>query len=350
MTDEVMKKLAIKVSVFAALSMLILLHRCATKHIMITDAAGAPIDRGDSGSSYSLLVDRNVPEGKQDILIIPLSRSVSSDNIILEDRYADHEISIHIDSREDGFYLDNPIVTDLDILESAVCINENDSGKVCLNFVLDGLYCNESAMTDANTIEIKFSRPKDKYSHVAVVDVRGGGSDSGASAGALSEKDITLKTALLLKEISDKDTDNDIKIYFTRLTDRDTSTEQRSSLIQDSQADLLVELSVDAASQMGGSGIASYYNDRYFLRTLTNAELADIMLRSMAAKGAGSVLGADTDGEDEVLLSSGVPSARVSLGVVGSTEDAERLSDEEYLKRAAEGIYSGILSSFEVMR
>ena len=144
MTNKEMKKVAIKASVFAIVSISLMLYRSATKHIMITDAAGVQLERGSSENAYTLLVDKNVPQGKSDVLIIPLPKSVSSDNIVLEDSYMDHQLRIYIDSREEGFYKDNAIVTDLDIIEDAVCVAQNDTGSVCLDFDLDNLYANES--------------------------------------------------------------------------------------------------------------------------------------------------------------------------------------------------------------
>ena len=112
---------------------------------------------------------------KENTLIIPLAKSVKSDNIVLEDGYADHELRIYIDSNEEGFYKDNPVVTDLRILESAKCINRNENGSVCLDFGLNGLYANESSLTESGTIEVKFYRPSDKYDRIVVVDCGSGG-------------------------------------------------------------------------------------------------------------------------------------------------------------------------------
>ena len=135
-----MKKVAIKASVFSVVAITLMLHRAATKHIMITDAAGSHIDRGNSENAYNILIDRNVSATDSGKLIIPLSKTVSSDDIILEDNYIDQELKIYIDSREEGFYLDNAVLSDLDILQSAVCYEENDTGSVCLNFRLNGFY------------------------------------------------------------------------------------------------------------------------------------------------------------------------------------------------------------------
>ena len=349
MTDEEMKKVAIKASVFAAISITLMLQRSATKHIMITDAAGAPVDRGKSDSAYTLLIDDDVPKGKEDALIIPLPKSVSSDNIVLEDRYIDHELSIYIDSREEGFYLDNPVVTSLPLLESAVCINENDTGSVCLDFKLDDLYVNESALTEDSTIEVRFFKPKDKFEHVVVVDPAGGGKDTGDFGNGYSEKDVALDTALLLKTAADKDTEHNIKLYFTRLSDMDTSLENRKALIEDSGADLFVELSCDGVQDEAYNGMAIYYNDKFFLRRLSNAEFADVLLQGYASETTLEVWGVFPEKEDGILGLCPVPAARISLGNVYGQQDKDRLSDESYKSKAAEGIYNGILEAFEVM-
>lgn len=349
MTAEEMKKVAIKASVFAAISIALMLQRSATKHIMITDAAGAPVDRGKSDSSYTLLIDNNVPKGKEDALIIPLPKSVSSDNIVLEDRYMDHELSIYIDSREEGFYLDNPIVTSLPLLESAVCVNENDAGSVSLDFKLDDLYVNESALTENSTIEVRFFKPKDKYDHVVIVDPSGGGSDSGVLGNGYSEKSVTLDTALLLKGVADKDSEHSIKLYSTRLSDVDVDVEKRKALIEDSGADLFVKLSCEGVQDGSHNGMAAYYNDKFFLRRMSNSAFADVVLRNSAIGASGEVLGIFPEEEGGILDMCPVPATRISLGNVYGERDKERLSNESYQSKAAEGIYKGILEAFEVM-
>ena len=349
MTNADMKKVAVKASVFAVISITLMLYRSATKHIMITDAAGTPVDRGNGHNSYTLLVDDNVPSGKEGSLIIPLPKSVSSDNILLEDRYTDHELHIHVDGREEGFYLDNPVITDLKLLESAVCVNENDTGSVCLEFKLDDLYVNESALTENSTIEVRFFKPKEKYDRIVVVDPFPEGISPADETGGFDKKDITLETALLLKNIADKDSGHSIKLYFTRLSDDEADVQKRKALINDSQADLFVELSVEDVADSAYNGMSSYYNDRYFLRRLSNASFADIVLRSCTAKGAGAALGVFPEKEEELLEDCHIPGARISLGNVSGDQDKDRLNDEAYRSKMAEGIYEGILGAIEVM-
>ena len=331
MTNKEMKKVAIKASVFAIVSISLMLYRSATKHIMITDAAGVQLERGSSENAYTLLVDKNVPQGKSDVLIIPLPKSVSSDNIVLEDSYMDHQLRIYIDSREEGFYKDNAIVTDLDIIEDAVCVAQNDTGSVCLDFDLDNLYANESTLTESSTIEVKFLRPAEKYDRIVAVD----------TDAALSE------TALLLKNIASRDQNNDIKFYYTSQAGEDVSIEQRKALVKDCQADLLVGLSADDSGN--DEGLTCYYNDRFFLRRLNNAQFADMVERNCAVASGTQAFGVMPAEEDELLSASSIPSARLKISIAAGDDENENPVVKTDMNKVAEGVYNAVLEAFEVM-
>ncbi|MCR5671077.1 MAG: N-acetylmuramoyl-L-alanine amidase [Butyrivibrio sp.] len=335
MTNSEMKKVLIRTSVFAVVSIALMLHRSATKHIMIADASGSAMDRVNADSSYNLLINRNVAAGKENTLIIPLPKSVSSDNIVLEDRSVDHEFSIYIDSREEGFYRDQAIITDLDIIKSATCIQESDSGKVCLDFKMDGLYVNESSLTESSTIEVRFFDPREKYDDIVVVDPEEGG----------------LEAALLLKEIADRDDNQNLKIYFTRLGYYDVTDEKKSELIKDTGADLLIQVAADKSSDVSLNGIGAYYNDKYYLRGFGNADLAACVnyfcSRETGEKSFGAL---SYDGTDEIILSSEVPATRLSIGYSTGDTDRGKIADKEYNKKMAEGLYKAIVHALEEMK
>jgi N-acetylmuramoyl-L-alanine amidase len=345
MTVQEMKKTAIKAGIFALISMSLVIHRSVTKHIMIADASGVAVDRTSDEGSYSLLVNSDVPKGKEGTLIIPLPGSVTLDNIILEDRYVDHGLSIYIDSHESGFYMDNPIVTDLDLIESARCINQNDTGSVCLDFAFDGIYANESALTDNSTIEISFSDPTEKYDKIVVVDAAGGSSD-GSLDTASDGNDPALELSLLLKEISDGDSQSRVKLYFTRLSGEAVDYEVKKKFLSDSKADLYVELSEKDVQAGATDGVSAFYNDDFFLQRLSNARFADIMLKSCGGRGVGSAVGVFADTEDEMLLSCKIPAAKLEFG---PGDDTSVIADRNSLRKAAERIYSGIMLSLEEM-
>lgn len=343
MTNEAMKKVLIRTSIFTVISLGLIFHRAATKHIMITDAAGVQIDRGSGENTYTLLVNRQVKPGQEGKLIIPLSKTVSSDDIALEDRYQDHSLRIYIDSREEDFYLDNAVVTDLDIITGAVCSEENDTGSVCLDFSLDGLYVNESTLTEVNTIEVSFFKPHEKYENVVVID---SGEDN-----KQSEQDLVLDIATELKLIADKSDTSGTKLYFTRLSGAAVGSDEREAFIQEAEADMLVGLGAMSLENSEVNGFKTVYNNDFFLRKMPNAELADILERSITTKAGGKGYGVfPAADEDELLMESQIPSARVYACISSGEEGAALMQDSAYRKNIADGIYQGINKAFEEMK
>ena len=342
MTNSEMKKVAIHAAVFSVVAMGLMFHRAATKHIMIADASGIEQGRINSDLSYDLLVNDSLPKGKKDTLVIPLSKDVSSDDIVLEDLPSQHGLRIYIDSREEDFYRDNAIATDLDMIERAVCYQESESGSVCLDFTLDGLYVNESSLTDVNSIEVRFFRPTDRYDRIVLADP---GTDP-------SEKDIALDTALLLKQCADRDEASGIKIFLTRLSDEEPSADKKKEMLKETGAQLYLEITAKASDDKVENGIASYYNSRYYLRDYTNAEFAASLEKDAALGCGGRAIGVfaakDID-ENDILAISEIPSARVNLGYVTGEGDSGNLTRREYRKKLSEGLYQGILKAFEEM-
>ncbi len=351
MTAADMKKFFIKSTVFSIISITLILHRAATKHIMITDAAGTSIDRGSSEEEYKLLVDRNVTKDQVGKLIIPLSKSVGSDDIVLEDRYMDHELLIYIDSREEGFYLDNAVKTDLDIIESAVCITENDTGAVCLDFKLDSLYANHSSLTESGNIEVEFFKPYEGYDKIVIIDPE---SDKEALADmSFFAKDASYDVAMALKGVSEKDEASNIKFYYTRSGGSGSvvTTEDVLRLIDETKADMLVGIGTRSGDNAHLDGILTTYNDSFYLRKLSNAALCNIIEKNCVTKAGGYALGMEAASEDdEVLMNSHIPSCRVLIGNPDGDVDKELLGDSAYKNKLSAGIYQGIIEAFEEMK
>lgn len=351
MNNSEMKKMLIKASVFTGVAAVIMLQRAATKHILISDAAGTVTVRETSNNSYKLLIDNNVDKDHENKLTIPLSRSVGSDDIVLEDNYMDHELRIYIDGREEGFYLGNAIKTDLSIIEDAVCESETDSGSVCLSFKLNGLYANKSSLTESNTIEVSFYKPWEIYDRVVVIDPCCGGREYGHKTMVLSEKNVALDVALSMKAISEKDTEHNYKLYFTRLSDVSVDTEKRKALVEETRADALIEIGVNDLEDSTQNGIETTYNDQYFVRGFNNADFANVLEKNCVEKAGAGVIGiTSADSEDVLLMDSEIHAGKVMVGNLSGSEDNARLQDTAYKNKLAQGIYNGIIEALEEIK
>ena len=331
MNNAYMKKVFIRVLIFFVVSMAVLLQRSATKHIMITDAAGVHFERNSSENYYDLLLNTNIENEQSGKLIIPLPKGVDPENIVLEDLYVDNRLRIYVDSREEGFYLDNMVIADPKVVQSAVCIAENESGSVCLDFGLTGIYANESALTESGTIEVNFYKPYDRYERIVVVEA---GDDNFSSQTLLG--DITSE----LKKLADKD-NTPLKIFTTSMSEKEVTVEDKKRLVEETKADLLICLESQKSNNEEKGSISGYYNGDYYLRKLTNAELADIVTRAAATEGEIDALGifAADDG-DELLRDSKIPAMRLLINN----------SDDINAGGLARGIYAGINKAFEEMK
>ncbi len=343
MNNSEMKKMLIKASVFTVIAATIMLQRSATKHIMISDAAGASVNRDNTSSVTNLLIDRNVDAAHSGKLTIPLSRGVGSDDIALEDDYMNHELRININGREEGFYLDTAVVTDLDIIKTATCEMEADSGNVCLVFGLDGLYANSSTMTDAGTIEVSFCKPQDMYDRIVVVDP--------VYSDVNQEKDIALDVAKALKAAAEKDEEHSVKLYFTRISDSVVDDDSKRRLLEETSADLVIGLGVNSFDDENKNGIETLYNDTYFLRGFNNADFATTLEKHCVEASGANALGVHADENKDMILSCAtVPSAKIMVATISGNTDSEKTQDGAYKAKIAQGIYDGLLEAFEEIK
>ena len=177
--------------------------------------------------------------------------------------------------------------------------------------------------------------------------VSGSLTDTEAGFGA---EDVTLKTALLLKDISEQDKENDISFVFTGLDANNSDNEKSRWFAGRDGADILVMLDIDDESGEE-EGMRTYYNDRFFLNRLSNAEFADIMERNCLALTQDDCRGIAACGDDEeVLYRSQIPSACISIKKLPDKENQAQTQAFDYSRDLAQGIYNGILEAFEVMK
>lgn len=338
-----MKKVAAGAFLFAVISISIILYRSATRQVLVDDEENSASEKADNGGGYTVLIDDEPNAGWDNALVIPLPKGVTADGVIFEDRYTGREFDVYIDSRDESFYKNNSLHTDLDMIDSAFCRETDSQGGVCLAVKLDGIYAADTSFPDENHILVRFSKPSERFEHIVVIDPAGGGKLQGTKGNGLSEKNITLETALLLKELSDNDTASDIKLYVTRLNDRSLGAAERSRLADDLEAELYVELAASESSDPEINGVLAVYNDRFFLREMTNAQWAGILEQNVAGVSGASALGVEVcESEESSVLKVKVPAASVSLGYLTGNKDGKRLQNEEYKMRLARGIYEAI--------
>jgi N-acetylmuramoyl-L-alanine amidase len=216
--------------------------------------------------------------------------------------------------------------------------------------------------------------------HVVVIDAGHGGKDPGAMAlTGGKEKDITLKAALALRDVLEKDGRYDVRL--TRETDIYVEHEDRVTMARKWGAELFISLHADAAGSSSVSGASVYtisargetridreatkndwkiaiedgtperlnglLEDLVKRETKTrSAEFAELLLPQLAR--AGPVLrNTHRNAGFYVLLAPDVPAVLLELGFLTNEADAKRLQSETGRKASVAAIASAIDTYFD---
>ena len=108
-----------------------------------------------------------------------------------------------------------------------------------------------------------------------VIDAGHGGKDPGALSanGKVSEKDITLKVALMVGEAISKN-HPEVKVLYTRKTDVFVGLNDRARMANKADADLFISIHVNAAQNRSAKGAETYTLGVEEARTERNLEIA----------------------------------------------------------------------------
>jgi N-acetylmuramoyl-L-alanine amidase len=211
-----------------------------------------------------------------------------------------------------------------------------------------------------------------------VLDAGHGGSDPGATAAKLFEKEITLDIGRRLKLLLERD---GFDVVVTRDGDRTIALKDRARLANDSRSDIFVSIHVNAIEKHTESrGVETYYlgatNDPSLsalaaaensvsgysvsdMRKLLEGVYADARrdesheLATAVQKKLYSTLRADDAGLENwgvkrapfiVLVATDMPAVLAEVGCISNEKEAAMLRDSEYRQKIAAALFAGIRS------
>src|SRR5690625_3023382 len=178
-----------------------------------------------------------------------------------------------------------------------------------------------------------------------VIDAGHGGSDPGASGNGLYEKELTLEIAQKVKKLLQS---AGFKVIMTRSNDTYVSLEERSSIANNSNADIFVSIHINAG---GGTGIETYW---YGKHEPEKSKALATALQEEVIKGTNSVdrgVKGSIDGKKgnfHVIRETEVPSALIELGFIDNKNDAEKLKQTSFKEKIVKGIVDGIKKFFRL--
>src|SRR5690606_39970832 len=112
------------------------------------------------------------------------------------------------------------------------------------------------------------------------IDPGHGGSDPGATANGLKEKDLTLKIALKMKDLLMQY--EGVQVKLRRETDKYLSLSERANMANKWEADYFISIHVNAATNAAATGFESYiYNGKYSGKQETHRKRSIIHAETM---------------------------------------------------------------------
>jgi len=297
-----------------------------TREVIVPESA----EMSEEGKLSDILEGVSFDESAlEDVILIPLPKTVTKEDVSVRTDIIQREISIDINGIEDGYFYTHPLSGDSNHIERLLYGYE--SGRVLieakLTECLDCAYDIEEE-NGSNTLLINLKNPSDIYRKIVVIDPAHGGEDSGTICYEITESEINIRFA---KALADALYEKDIKGILVRDSDGENiSEEERKELISGVPADavITVRCAGDARSRVT-SGIYALYGGE-------DGELAEAVLDRIAVRTGSLNLGASRDGK----LSDGC--IDLYIGYLTNKAEALLLNTDDYLANMAEGVAVGM--------
>ena len=189
---------------------------------------------------------------------------------------------------------------------------------------------------------------KDDYDFIVVLNPAHGGLDNGKENAYGKEKDIVLSVC---EQVIEANTDESMGIFVTRDDDVAMDDEMRLAFLEQVQPDLFIDVHLNKDAVTSSYGTTVYYNTSYFDRRLSNAELADIMEKSVVSAIEGFACGIYPVEREEmqIILELNMPAVSIACGDLSGETEGQLLTTLPYQKNVAKGILEGISRAKEKM-
>ncbi|MFS0654836.1 N-acetylmuramoyl-L-alanine amidase [Bacillus sp. 179-C3.3 HS] len=174
------------------------------------------------------------------------------------------------------------------------------------------------------------------------IDPGHGGTDSGAAANGLFEKNITLQIALFLRDILLSEYDG-VSVRLSRSIDQSVTLSERTNAANRWGADYFVSIHINAG---GGTGFESYVYPGVSAPTTTYRNtLHNEITRSIEFADRGK-----KTANFHVLRETSMSAILTENGFIDTTADANKLRNASFLQRIARAHATGLEKAFQLKK
>ena len=186
------------------------------------------------------------------------------------------------------------------------------------------------------------------------IDAGHGGSDPGAcfieeDGTVWKETDINLAVALKVRDILKK---NGVRVVMTRTKETDVTLKSRPELANKEETALFLSIHTNSVAENEvANGIETWgsLEKTTSVGGVTDKSFAQNVQKAIIKSTSAHDRGIKDSVELAVLKYSAMPSVLVEVGFISNQEERDRMFDETYRNKLAQGIAQGILETFEDM-
>lgn len=230
-------------------------------------------------------------------------------------------------------------------MELSYISNDNNTYAALYQITLDTVYVH-NVYEDNSYIYIDLVDPHKVYDRIIVVDAGHGGTDVGTFSPDMKylEKDINLSIVLHLKELLDQE---DIKVYYTRTTDRKVYLNPRVDLANNVRADFFISIHCNSNVDPRPNGTSVLYGNSKKNSSINSKELSENFLneitKNAGTKNMGTILGENI----YIINKAKVPVSLIEVAFISNENDLIYLSKDENRKDIAKSIYTTIMETYK---
>jgi len=177
-----------------------------------------------------------------------------------------------------------------------------------------------------------------------VLDPGHGGSDPGAVAGNIKEKDLNLEVAMILRDML---AEAGITVYMTRTEDKYVGLYTRASIANNLNADLFVSIHHNASPDASSQGLMTLYYPTSKNQKMNGQKLAQIIQKNMVSVLKTRDWGIIARPNLVVTRETSMPAVIAELGFMTNKAELERMVTYQFKKLAAESLFNGIMEALQ---
>ena len=275
---------------------------------------------------------------------ITLPKGAKQKDVVIEPDYGNKKLYIRFANVDETYSEAQAQPGDSRYISDFSYEKEDEDGvlTISLNTVCEHFY----SIKDGHLL-IDFKDVHDVYDKIVVIDAGHGGSEPGAIRKDILEKKLNLEIVLQIKALFDEVDESEVKVFYTRTTDKHVSLQDRVQLANELKADLFVSIHNNSQGEEefnDFNGTMVLFSEGGVKGSMSLArKCLNHVLKQTGSKDQGLIAG------DYVYIvrKSEVPVALIEVGFMTNEQELDNLASVSYQKKVAKGVYDAIMEALE---